>query len=67
MYFILGLFVLISGIVMVASPQTVFEITERWKSYSASEPSHLYLNSTRFGGVLCILAGAIGIVVQFVG
>ena len=41
----------------------VFDITEGWKSYSSSDPSDLYILSTRLGGVLCLIVGIVGIVV----
>lgn len=61
-----GLFVLLMGIFMVAAPEMIYELKESWKSYSAGDPSRLYIISTRIGGVMFILAGIMGIVVFFV-
>lgn len=63
MYFILSLLLIGIGALMVVSPQTWFDLTESWKSYSSSEPSDRYIWSTRFGGVMCALAGIAYIVV----
>ena len=46
-----SIFVLIAGVVMLCFPNTVYDITEGWKSYASSEPSDLYLIHTRIGGI----------------
>ncbi|MDD3428436.1 MAG: hypothetical protein PHG02_00335 [Oscillospiraceae bacterium] len=61
-----SLLVLTLGVFMVITPQTVYAFTQSWKNSTAAEPSDLYLLSTRIGGGFCCLAGAAGIVVQFV-
>ena len=38
-------------------PVHMWEMFESWKSYSAADPSDLYLRSTKFGGVLLFLGG----------
>ncbi len=66
LYFIAGLALIAIGVVMLVKPQLVFELTESWKHDSgAAEPSRLWLFSTRFGGVMCVLAGILGIIVPF--
>ena len=56
--FILGvLFVIIVGILMVAKPHLVFEITQAWKSNGSAEPSKAYIRTTRFGGIMFLLVG----------
>lgn len=56
--FIIGvLFVIIVGILMVAKPQLVFEITEAWKSNGSAEPTKAYIFSIRFGGIMFLLVG----------
>ena len=66
LYFIAGLALIAIGVVMLVKPQLVFELTESWKHDSgAAEPSKLWLFSTRFGGVVCVLAGILGIIVPF--
>lgn len=57
MYFILSIILIAVGIIMLIRPKIFFELTENWKSETSSEPSKLYLFGTRFGGIMCILAG----------
>ncbi len=67
LYFIVGLALIAMGIAMLWKPRLVFELTESWKhDGGADEPSRLWLFSTRFGGVMCVLAGICGLIVPFV-
>ena len=45
------------GIFLLAKPQFYFELTESWKHGGSSEPSDLFILSTRFGGIMCIVVG----------
>lgn len=36
------------GIFIFLKPDLIWKITEEWKSYSADEPSELYIKSTKF-------------------
>lgn len=65
MYLFLGILLILCGLVMVIYPEFVYELTESWKSDAIGTPSEWYIYSTRFGGVMFILAGAAGIVIQF--
>ena len=65
MYILLGIVLLFWGLVMLCFPDLVYELTQSWKNYSSGEPSDLYRFSTRFGGVMCILAGIGGLFVSF--
>ena len=66
LYFIAGLALIAAGIVMLAKPRLFFELTESWKhDGGAEEPSKAWLFSTRFGGVMCVLAGICGVIVPF--
>ena len=67
MYIILSILFLAVGAMMVFSPQTWFDITQSWKSYSAAEPSDRFLVTTRFLGIVNILAGVLCIVVNLFG
>lgn len=49
--------ILLLGLGMIISPQTVWKLKESWKSNDATEPSDLYLWSTRFGGAVFLLVG----------
>ena len=53
------------GIVMVTKPEMIYNITEKWKSNSDSEPSRLYLNSVRFFGIMLIIIAVLALVVTF--
>jgi len=61
-----SIFVLLMGVVMLLFPQFIYEVTESWKSYSAGEPSRLYIISIRFGGMCCLLVGIAGIISEFI-
>ena len=63
---ICGAIFLLLGIFLFLKPGLVFKLTEQWKSYSAEEPSDLYLISTKFGGVLLFLLGISMIVLPFI-
>ncbi|RKP57992.1 hypothetical protein D7Z26_00305 [Cohnella endophytica] len=43
-------------------PDLIWVISESWKSNDATEPSDLYIISTRFGGIVCFLSG-IGVII----
>ncbi len=56
-----SLILVIIGIVMLFRPQLFYELTERWKHSGSSEPSGIWIFSTRFGGVMFLLAGLAGL------
>ena len=62
MYIVLSIIFVIIGVIMIIKPEVVFDVTESWKSYSSSEPSKLYLFSTRFGGAMFLLVGIGGLI-----
>lgn len=53
------------GLLITFKPAMIWSIAESWKSADATEPSELYLWSTRVGGVMCTLAGIGGITALF--
>jgi len=57
----ISLLLIIVGLLMAIRPSMIWAVTERWKSHDATEPSGLYVVSTRIGGVLFILAGIGGV------
>lgn len=61
----LSILLLPLGLVMIIRPQWIWAIAEEWKSNDATEPSDFYLLSTRFGGIMCTLAGLGGIIASF--
>ncbi len=66
LYLIAGLALIAAGIAMLIKPRLVFELTESWKHDGGTEPSNLFLFSTRFGGVMCTLAGLCSVIVPFI-
>ena len=54
------------GAFVFLKPGLVWELTEKWKSYRADEPSDIYLTSTKFGGILFALLGAIMIMLPLI-
>lgn len=63
---ILFILLFLFGLLMIFRPATVWFLLESWKSNDATEPSDLYILSTRFGGILCTLAGAGGVIALFI-
>jgi hypothetical protein len=52
------------GLLMLVRPTVFWAITESWKSNDATEPSDMYILSTRFGGVMCTLIG-VGVIITY--
>lgn len=50
---------------MIVKPTLIWLITESWKTYDGTEPSDIYVKSTRISGVLMTLAGIVGIIGYF--
>lgn len=63
MYIALSVVFVMIGAFMIIRPNSFYEITEKWKSTADSEPSNLFLFSTRFGGIMFLLAGIAGLIV----
>lgn len=62
MQFIFGILIVIIGVILLASPKTVYTITEKWKTAEPSEPSKAYIIGTRLGGILMIIIGVVGVI-----
>ncbi len=58
-YILATIFMIFLGIGIFLKPTLLWNLTERWKSYHADEPSNLYLISTKFGGILIASIGLI--------
>ncbi|MHC0038859.1 DUF6199 family natural product biosynthesis protein [Pseudoneobacillus sp. C159] len=54
---LLGVILIIMGVLMIIKPSFIWRIAESWKSNDGTEPSDLYVLSTRFGGIIMTLAG----------
>jgi len=50
---------------MIVRPDVIWTIAESWKSNDGTEPSDLYILSTRIGGVMFTLAGVGGTIAYF--
>ena len=61
-----GILFIVLGIFIFLKPDLIWKITEEWKSYSADEPSELYIKSTKFGGALFTVFGIIIAILPFV-
>lgn len=66
MMLLTAIILLTVGLLMLLKPKIVWKVLEEWKSYSAEEPSRFYIKSTRFGGIMFILAGAASLIVFFI-
>lgn len=55
----LFIFLFIAGILIILKPNILWILTESWKS-NGTEPSELYLWSTRLGGIICFVIGLAG-------
>ena len=66
MYIFAFIVAIILGIVMLVSPQKTYAWYESWKSKNESEPSQSYILRSRISGVLAILIGIAGIIVEVI-
>jgi hypothetical protein len=57
----ISVLLVVLGLMMLFKPSIIWTITESWKSIDATEPSDLYVKSTRFGGIIVTLAGLGGV------
>ncbi|MFE8699975.1 DUF6199 family natural product biosynthesis protein [Cytobacillus sp. FJAT-54145] len=60
-----GIFLTAFGVLLIIKPSLLWLLTESWKSADGTEPSNLYIWSTRFGGVMFMLVGISTVVVTF--
>lgn len=65
MYILIGITFVGIGLLMLISPSTFYSITQSWKNDSKSEPSNLFIVSTRFGGAMFSFVGIASILLQF--
>ena len=62
----IGLVFLALGLFLFFRPDLYWALTEKWKSYSADEPSDLYRFCTKGAGVLLAVFGVAALVLAFV-
>jgi hypothetical protein len=53
---------MVIGLVMSLAPTFFWMLTEQWKSRDATEPSTLFILSTRFGGGMFAILGLLGVI-----
>jgi uncharacterized protein with PQ loop repeat len=63
---LLGILFVVFGVAIFVKPIWLWQLTEKWKSYNADEPSDFYIISTKISCVLFVLAGVFFIVAPFV-
>lgn len=56
-YLLLGILFIGVGLIMLIKPQIIYYLFENSSNRISSEPSDLYIFSTRFGGVEHLLLG----------
>lgn len=61
-----GLLLMGLGALYFLRPDLVWKYTERWKSYSADEPSDFYKLNTKIGGAVFFLVGLAGLLLQWI-
>ncbi len=62
MYLLIGILFIAAGLIMLISPETVFQIFESWKGDNRDEPSASYRASTRVGGGAFFIIGIASII-----
>ena len=62
----IGIVFLALGLFLFFRPDLYWALTEKWKSYSADEPSDLYRFCTKGAGVLLAVFGVAALVLAFV-
>ena len=59
MEIICSILIILLGLFLVIKPDWVYYISESWKSNFNSEPSNLYLVSTKIGGLIVLIIGLV--------
>jgi hypothetical protein len=62
----ISIFLILGGLLMILKTSFFWEMTERWTSSDAAEPSNLYIWNTRFGGIICTLVGFAGLIIDLI-
>lgn len=63
---ICSIILIIVGILLLKFPDAAYELTQSWKNASSTEPSNLWLISTRIGGIVCVAIGVVCLIVGIV-
>ncbi|MEC1525463.1 hypothetical protein P9D43_26035 [Neobacillus niacini] len=62
----LGIFFILIGLLFIIVPSFIWWISESWKSNDGTEPSGLYLWTTRFSGMIILIVGIGTVIVAFI-
>ncbi|MEH7110169.1 DUF6199 family natural product biosynthesis protein [Bacillus sp. JJ1764] len=57
MEWLAGLFLVVMGAIMLVKPDTVWKISESWKTKNSTEPTIIYRNLIRIGGSVILIGG----------
>lgn len=63
---ICGIIFILIGVLAFVRPDFIWEVTEKWKSSYADEPSDLYRFNTKLGGVILAVLGAAAVILSFI-
>ena len=63
---LLGILAIAFGALLYLKPVLIWTLTEKWKFYADTEPSDLYIKSTKFGGIFSAAVGLFLIVAPFI-
>lgn len=61
----LGMILIIVGVSMIIKPSLFWLLLESWKSIEETEPSEVFIISTRYGGMMMTLIGIGTVIVPF--
>ena len=61
MELIVGIFLVITGCVILIKPKAIWEIEESWKTKTNKGPTDLYMIITRIGGCILVIGGIFAI------
>ena len=54
-----GIFLIITGFIMLIKPNVMWKIAESWKTKTNAEPTDLYMIIIRIGGLILAVGGII--------
>ncbi len=66
MYILMALLVAAVGLFQLIAPNLWYELTQSWKSYSAADPSDLFIKVTRIRGGVFALIGLVCLILLLI-
>lgn len=58
---ICGIFLIVTGIIMITKPKTIWRIAEAWKVKADTEPTDIYTVLIRIVGCILVIGGIFAI------